>query len=160
MACFFLAMIVNITFLLPLSSDVNTIFRPTYYSLAFIINAAVFMLYYNAMREIRTNANQTSRNIINSNRALNKAFGTTICVMILTSPLVILAVVEGVNIHYRYPSTPIFNACKLFAYITLLSNAFCSSILFLSINMPIRQLIRSVIAPSCSRICSAVTAAN
>ena len=122
-----------------------------------VLLVSVITLYYNALRTLRRKAHQVTRNVINQSRALSKAaHRVSVCLLVLTVPMVITFTIQNVNIQLHFANESSINVITWFAYISFLGNAFCSSVIFMSQNRPIRRLIRRLANHNWNRIRSAV----
>ena len=133
----------NAIFVAPLSLPAHGILKLAYFSFAILLPIAIIMLYCKAMQAMRRKANQITRSIINHNRALgNAAKRISICFLILTTPIIVSHILDGVNMQVGFIDQPVVNTCIWLAYITFLANGFCSSVIFISQNILIRRVLR------------------
>ena len=142
---FLVASILNGILILPVSESKIAIIH-----VAFVVSVcpflmSIFMLYRGAMRALREKSSQLTQNIINQTRALSTAAKrVTICITALTIPLFALQAVELADKYKSLMNSTLINNMKPFAYATYTFNVFCSSIIFMSQNRPIRILIKGI----------------
>ena len=159
MVSFFAALSMNIIFMVQWPSKIVAVLLTVNCTLLFPTLFTVFWLYYNAMRELKMKANQLTRSIIVQSRALGKsAKRITICTAVLTIPTTILTILGEFNLPPGVRNSLEFTTVRWLAYITYLSIAFCSSLIFLLQNRPIRQIFRRFFGYPCSRIRPSVQA--
>ena len=105
----------------------------------------IFMLYRGAMRALRAKSNHLTQSIIIQTKSLSiAAKWVTICVTALTVPLITLQAMELTDEYKKLMNSSTINSMKFFAYTTQTLNGFCSSIIFISQNRPIRILLKRV----------------
>ena len=139
--------IINVACNLPLQYNVPHIIQAIYLLSLFPVALSIFILYYCAMKTIRSKASQLTRDIITHTRALSRAaVRITICVIILTVPVVTIQFLELVHKHRRFTSPSLLGNIKMFIYITYSTIAFWSSYIFMSHNRPIRKLLRQCLS--------------
>ena len=144
-ASFVYAVIANIIYTLPLPNNISYIFESFTIFVGSLIGISVFVLYYKAIRAIRTKASQLTRSVITQTRSLSTAAKRiTLCFFILTMPWVILSVLEVINKHHKFTTSTTLDNAKLFSNVTFSSNAFWSSFIFISLNTRIRMLLRQL----------------
>ena len=142
-ACIMSAIAVNVILYLPLPYNVPYISQSVYIFISFPVTCSIFILYHKAMKALRTKASQLTRRVIAETRTLSKAaMRITICVLVLTLPPIIIQILELINKHHKFIASNLLENLKLFSYITFISNAFWSSYIFISLNTPIRLLLR------------------
>ena len=142
---------------LPLSPTLYATLKLVYFFLTFPVVLTIIILYYCAVREVRMNENQITRSVLIQNRTLtNAAKRITICIAILSVPAIITGIVEWQNNGHNLTNTLI--AVRWFSYLTHLVNGFCSSLIFISQNRPIRQLLRRFPVKYCDCMRSEVCA--
>ena len=135
MVSFFLALSMGMIFMVFRSSKVNAVLLKVACTVLFPVLFLVFWFYYSAMRELRIKANQLTRNIIMQSKILGRAARRiTICIAVLTIPTTILNILGEFNVPLGVKDSQEFNTVRWLAYITYLSNAFCSSLIFMSQN--------------------------
>ena len=140
-SCFF-SSAENIILVLSISYKDSYIGQAIYLFLALPVMVLIFIFYYSAMKAIRAKASQISRNIITQTRALSRAATRiTICLIVLSLPLLIIQVLELVNRSSRFTNPSLLGNAKFIAYATFTSNAFWSAYIFISLNRPIRMLL-------------------
>ena len=133
-------------FMLPLPPDAYAVWQSVFFALAVLLLISILVLYYYALRALRLKACHLTRSILNQNRILGKAAKRiSICILLLTTPLVVLLMLDGINKRHSFIKESDLNVCIWFAYITLLSNGFCSSIIFITQNRPIHVFLRRMI---------------
>ena len=144
-ASFVYALTVNLIHGLPLPYNISYFSQSvTVFMVSFIV-ISVFVLYYKAIRAIRTKASQLTRSVIDQTRSLSKAAKRiTFCYLILTLPLIIIYVLELINEHHQLIRTTALKSAKVIASVTFSSNAFWSSFIFISLNTRIRMLLRQL----------------
>ena len=136
---------------LSLSQTFYATLKSIYLFLTFPVMLTIFILYYCAVREVRMNENQITRSVLIQNRTLtNAAKRITICIAILSVPAIFTGIVEWQINGHNLTNTLI--AARWFSYLTYLLNGFCSSLIFLSQNRPIRQLLRRFSMYNCNCI--------
>ena len=148
-ATFVYALTVNVIYTLPLPYNVPYISQSVHIFSTSPIIVSIFVLYYKAMRTVRTKASRLTRSVIAQTRSLSKAAKRiTICVLVLTLPVITIQSLELVNKHCKFSSLTVLGNLKIFAYVTYSSIAFWSSYIFISQNRPIRfRLSRLVRCP-------------
>lgn len=145
-ASFVYASTVHVIYSLPLSYNVPYISQSVYIFSTSPIIFSIFVLYYKAMRAMRTKASQLNRSVIAQTRTLSKAAKRiTVCVLVLTLPTITIQSIELVNKHFNFSSLSVLGSAKIFAYITYSSIAFWSSYIFMLQNRPIRLLLRRLV---------------
>ena len=142
---FFFASTVNGVLILPVSEKETVIIQVIYVSSIYPYLLLIFMLYRGAMKALRTKSNQLTQNIIIQTRSLsNVAKWITICLTALTVPLVAIQAMELTDEYKHLMSSSTINSLKFFAYTLYTFNVFCSSIIFMSQNRPIRILLKRI----------------
>ena len=137
----------------PFSTFALSIFHIVYFSLAIFFLMAIAMLYHEALCTLKRKASQISRSVVNQNRALGKAGKrVSICVLVLIVPLCAVLLLEAVNYHLEFVNVSVLSPVIWFAFITLLGNGFCSSVIFMSQNIPIKRLLRRTVRYNLNRI--------
>ena len=145
-ASFVYAVTVNVIYALPLPNNITYIFQSFSMIVGSLIVISVFVLYYKAIRAIRTKASQLTRSVIDHTRSLSTAAKRiTLCFLALTLPWVIIYVLELINKHHQLITSTSLTSAKLLAAITFSSNAFWSSFIFISLNTRIRVLLRQLV---------------
>ena len=149
--------LVNASLIAPMTLSVFSIMKLVSSLLTLLFPILTIMLYHKAMHAMKTKANQITRGIINDNRTLGRAAKrVSMCFLMLTVPTIIINIVEGVNMQVSIIDQSVASACSWFAYITFLANGFCSSIIFISQNVPIQRVVREIITDNWHRIRSEV----
>ena len=144
-ASFVYALTVNVIYNLPLSNNISYFFQSVTIFMVSLIVISIIVLYYKAIRAIRTKASQLTQRVITQTRSLSKAAKRiTFCYLILTLPLIIIYVLELIYEHHKLIRLASLKRAKLVASITFSSNAFWSSFFFISLNTPIRMLLREL----------------
>ena len=144
-ASFVYALTVNLIYNLPLPYNISYFSQSVTVFMVSLIVISVFVLYYKAIRAIRTKASQLTRSVIDQTRSLSKAAKRiTFCYLILTLPLIIIYVLELINEHHQLIRSTALNSAKVIASVTFSSNAFWSSFIFISLNTRIRMLLRQL----------------
>ena len=150
---FVMALSTSIIFALPLSQHTYGILQKILASIAILFLISVLLLYHRALRILRRKTHQITRSIINQNRALGKAAKrVSICFLILTGPTILCHILDAVNKQLAIIDTSVLGSWFWIAYITLLANGFCSSIIFISQNIRIRRLLKGVVMGYCTRV--------
>ena len=140
---FLLLSVINAIFVFLQSKNVLQVFQIVYLLASAPIVFTIFMLYYNAMKAIRKKASQLAMDVITRTKTLFKAAKIiTICIIGLIMPMLAMQVLQLANNHYKFATSSLMDNLKLCAYTTFTSNAFCSSVVFMSLNRPIRLLLR------------------
>ena len=130
-------------FALPLRYSEPYISQAIHFVLGIPIMLSVFILYFRAIRTLRTKASQLCRDIITQTRALSTAATRiTVCLILLSLPLAVIQGLELANRSYRFTSFSLLSSAKLFAFATLMSNGFCNAFILMSVNRPIKMLLR------------------
>ena len=156
---FTLSVSTTLIFLLPYSKLAFSITESVYFSLMLFFQLTIIALYHGALHAMRRNASQVTICIINHHRALGTAAKrVSICFLILTTPVIIVHILHGINMQVNIIEISILNTVIWFAFITFLANGFCSSIIFISQNIPIRRALRRKLMDNWSRIRSEVGA--
>ena len=144
-ASFVYALTMNVAYYLPLSYNIPYISQAVHIILSSFTVSSTFILYYKAMRAIRTKASQLTRSVINRTRSLSTAAKRiTLCFLVLILPTFIIQVIEVINKHHKFITSTTLENAKLLSYVTFSSNAFWSSFIFISLNTPIRMLLRQL----------------
>ena len=142
-ACIMYAIAVNFILYLPLPYNVSYISQSVFIFMATPVAFSIFILYHKAMKALRTKGSQLTRRVIAQTRTLSKAaMRITICVLVLTLPPIIIQVLGLINQHHKITRSTLLEIVKLFSYATYNSIAFWSSYIFISLNTPIRMLLR------------------
>ena len=132
---------------------IYTILQSLYFLFTTFILVSVLILYHKALRLLRKKAHQITRSIINHNRALGTAAKrVSICILTLTVPLLVILIVDSANMSQKFVDESVIQAFAWISYVTFLGNGFCSSVIFISQNMPIRNLLRRVLRYNWNRI--------
>ena len=151
--------VLNAIFTAPLTLQAFSIMKFVFFSLSLLFPFLTMLLYGKAMHAMKTKANQITRGIINDNRTLGRAAKrVSMCFLMLTVPTIIINIMEGANMQVSIIDQSVASACSWFAYITFLANGFCSSIIFISQNMPIQRILKRTIMANWQRIQSDVGA--
>ena len=149
--------VINIIFVLPFPYNISDVSNAVYLFSTFPIIFSVFIMYYRAMKAIRTKASQLTRSVITTTRTLSKAAKRiTLCVVVLTLPMIITQMLELANRQHKFIRYTSLDNIRLFAYISFTSIAFWSSYIFISLNTPIRMLLRRFARYSCKRNTSTI----
>ena len=142
---FLLASTLNGILILPMSESKMSIIHVAFVVSIYPFLMSVFILYRGAMRALREKSNQLTQIIINQTKTLSTAAKrVTICVTLLTIPLFAIQAAELVDEHKNLMSPILIDNMKPFAFATYTFNVFCSSIIFMSQNRPIRMLIKRI----------------
>ena len=116
------------------------------------IMISICILYFRAIKSLRTKVDQLSRNVITQTRALSTAATRiTVCLFVLSLPLVGIQVLELANRDNRFMSISVLSTAKLFCYATFTSNGFWSAFIFMSLNRPVRLLLRRCLSKCTGR---------
>ena len=154
---FFSASLLSAVFLFPYSPLTYSIMKEVCFSLTLLFPLVIVVLYRKAMQAMRRKANLIARSIINHNRTLSKAAKRiSKYFLILTAPIIIINIMDGVNMQVPFIDSLVVNACLWFAYITCLANGFCSSVIFISHNLLIQKCFRQTMMGNLNRIRSGV----
>ena len=144
-AAFFIASTVQGVLILPISESEIATIQAIYVVSVCPPLLSIFLLYRGAMRALKAKSNHLTQSIIIQTRSLsNAAKWITICITALTVPLFTMQAIEVTDEDKRLMNSSTINSMKFFAYITYTFNAFCSSIIFMSQNRPIRILLKRV----------------
>ena len=144
-AAFFIGSIINGILLLPTSQSEMVIIEVIYVVSFCLFLFSIFILYRSAMRALRAKSSQLASSIITQTRTLsNTAKMVTICTTVLVMPLFTIQVVELADKYNKLMIPSLTYNIKWFAYITHTVNAFCSSVIFISQNRPIRTFIKRI----------------
>ena len=144
-ASFAAALFTSTVFILPLAQFTFGIIQTVFVLVAAVFLISVIILYHKALRILKGKAHQVTGSIINQNKALGKAAKrVSICLLILTVPILLCRIIDGVNKQVAYVDSSVLGFWCLTAYITFLANGFCSSIIFISQNVKIQRLLRRV----------------
>ena len=150
---FVVALSTSIYFSLPLFHLVYNIFKWLLLSMATLCMISVLLLYHRALQILRRKAHQITRSIINQNRALGKAAKrVSICLLVLALPIVLCQLIDVINNQLAIIDSSALGLLYWIAYITLLANGFCSSIIFILQNIRIQRLLKSVVMSYWNRI--------
>ena len=142
---------------LPLSHFTHSIIQIVYFCMSVFFLLSIIMLYWKALHEMRRKASQITRIIINHNKALSKAGKRiSICILVLIAPIVIILLLDGVNENFRFFNSSDFKPFIWFAFITFLGNGFCSSVIFISQNIPIQRILRRIARQNWNRVQAAI----
>ena len=137
----------NMIFLLPVLYNKPQISQSIHIFAGFPIMISICILYFRAIKSLRTKVDQLSRNVITQTRALSTAATRiTVCVFVLSLPLLSIQVLELANSNSRFISFSVLSTAKLFGYATFTSNGFWSAFIFMSLNRPIRELLQRCIS--------------
>ena len=154
-----LALATGVLFALPLTLVIHSILQMACSSMAAVILILTLFFYRKALSTMRRNGNQITRSIINLNRALGKAAKrVSICYFILSVPLIATYFLNSIKLRVAIFDSSILEYGFWFAYVTYLANGFCSSVTFISQNIPIRRVLRRVVMDKWNRIRSVVGA--
>ena len=149
----FLAISISAFSNLQISSISRMIIRSVYETIMLILLASVILIYYAALRAIRRKAHQLTGNIINRNKTLGRAAKRiSICILILSAPVTIFLILNEAACFEELMDPSIVYSCIWIGYITFLGNGFCSSIIFISQNRPIKRMLRRVARNNLNRI--------
>ena len=114
---------------------------------------SVIVMYYAALRALRRNAHKLTGSIIDRNRALGRAAKRiSICILVLSTPLAVLVFLDNAGLLEIFFNATVVNSCIWVGYATFLGNGFCSSIIFISQNRPIKRLLKRVAMKNLNRI--------
>lgn len=145
-ASFMLALSSGIVLILQVPLKVHLILESVFSLLTSPIFASVIILYQIAQRTVKRKAHQITRHAINENRALAKAAKrVSICIILLSSPILILLILDNFHIYLKVFDVKALNTCRWLAYITYLGNGFGSSIIFMLQNSPIRRFLKGMV---------------
>ena len=137
----------------PFSKFVRSILQIVYFSISIFFLMAIAMLYHEALCTLKRKSCGITRSIVNQNIALGKAGKrVSICVLVLIVPLCAVLLLEAVNYHLEFVNASVLIPVVWFAFITLLGNGFCSSVIFMSQNIPIKRLLRRTLRYNLNRI--------
>ena len=143
---FVFSLLASLSFTLPLSKFTYNIMKTGYFFMACLFLMSIIMLYCKALQALKRKENQMARSILNQNRALGKAAKRiSICLLILTGPIVLFHVLDGINSQVAIIDSSVLDLCIWLAFITYLTNGFCSSVIFISQNTKIQRLLRRVL---------------
>ena len=138
-----LALCAGAVFILQIPLQAHLILESAYTLLTSPIFVSIIILYKLAQRTLRRKAHQITRRIIHQNRALGKAAKrVSTCIIVLSSPIFILHILDRCHIYLKVFNEIALNTCGWFAHITFLGNAFSSSIIFISQNVPIQRFLK------------------
>ena len=156
---FAFALLISTCLALPLPQITHSIMKTGFFSISSLFLIAIITLYCKALHALRRKEDQIARSIINQNRALGKAAKrVSICFLILTGPIILLHTLDGINNQVTIVDSSVLNLCIWFAFITFLANGFCSSVIFISLNIKIQRLLRRVVMGYWNSLRSAVGA--
>ena len=148
-----LALLLSGIFVLPLSQFTHSILIMVYFSMSVLFLISIIILYRKALYELRRKANQITNSTINHCKALGKAGKRiSICILALIAPIVTILLLEGVNMHFGYFNPSYLKPYIWFAFITFLGNGFCSSVIYISQNIPIQRILRQIARQNWNRI--------
>ena len=156
---FLMGMSTSTLFVLPFSESTLRIMQVVYFSFAMLFLISIILLYHEAMSALKRKASQITRNIVDQNRALSKA-GKRIsfCVLVLIAPVAVVLLIEAVNAHLKLINASALNPMVWFASINLLGNGFCSCVIFISQNVPIKGVLQRAMRHNWNRIQTAAGA--
>ena len=143
---FGVALLVSTLFTLPFSSSIHGFMEMVFFSMSILFLVSIIILYQKALRAMRIAANKITKSLINHSRTLGRAGRRiSICVLVLIAPIVIILLLHGINSQLN-----LFNSSNLipftwFAFITFLGNGFCSSVIFIFQNIPIRRVLARIL---------------
>ena len=156
---FLLAILSSAMFILPMSKLTMSALQMVFFALSIVFLASIILLYHKALCILRKKANQISRSTMTRSRSLGRAGKSiSICVLVLILPIVVVLMLEGVDTHLNLFNTSDLSPVVWFAFITLLGNGFCSSLIFMSQNIPIKRALRGALRHSLNRIQSVIGA--
>ena len=159
--CLVYVAIINTIFLLPMLNFVHDILQLTSLFALFPFWIVISLLYHSAVRRVRTVASRLVQDTASQTRALSRAAkNIMICIVVLTLPLLTIQVLKLINKSRPFLHQSLSKDYIWIAYITFLSNAFCSSVIFMSQNRPIRLLLRKVAGSLCNFMSSTVEPAS
>ena len=148
--CFVNVAILSTIFLLPMLHFVHDTLQLICLFSVFPLWIAISLLYHSAIRRVQTVANRLVQDTASQTRALSRAANNImVCIVVLTLPLVAVQVINLINKRRPFLHHSLSKRYVWIAYITFLSNAFCSSVIFISQNRPIRLILRKVAASLC-----------
>ena len=154
---FIIAISTSIAVILMIYYKIYLAVQLIYFISTIVALSSILILYNKALRALRRNAHQITRTIIHQNKALgNAAKRISICIFVLTAPIAIFLMIDNVNMELRFMDESVINTCKWYSYITFLANGFCSSVIFISQNIPIRRFLKRFTRYNWNRIRSVV----
>ena len=140
------ALLATTFFILPFSRDAYNIYQVVIILMGILLLISVILLYNSALRILRRRAHLITSSIINQNKALGKAAKrVSICFIILAGPIIFFHILDGINKKSAIIDADILAILFWIAYITYLGNGFCSSVIFVSQNIKIQRLLRTVV---------------
>ena len=154
---FALAVLISSLFALPVSPVNRGILQVACFCVGAIVVMLTLLLYRKALHRMKMNANHITRSIINHSKALGKAAKRiSICYVLLTAPVILAYILDGINKQVSIINPSILDHGIWFGYITFLGNGFCSSVIFISQNIPIKRVLRRAVMEKWNRIRSEV----
>ena len=124
-----------------------------YLSITVLAVISIIILYRRALHVLKRKAHQMTRSIIDRHRSLGKAANRiSICILLLLAPITTFLIMDVFNQRYSFIDAEVLSIARSFAYITFLANGLCSSIIFISQNMPIKRLLRQTLRSSWNRM--------
>ena len=151
--CFLFSTAPGTIFIANLPEPIYKIITFIKYLLAIPFYMAIFLLYYKACKELRTKTNQLTRSITRKNDAfLQAAILVTLCAVLLTISSSISNIILALNKHETIMSSTNLEIFRWLAMITMISNAFCTSVIFISHNKPIRRFIKNTVTKYRNRV--------
>ena len=142
---FVLSLSLNLAFIPLLSQKLYAAVQLLYCIIIIAVLGSILILYYKALCALRRRAHQITRTIIYQNKALgNAAKRVSICIFVLITPITTSLIIDNVNTQLHFVDESVMNACRWYSYITFLANGFCSSVIFISQNIPIRRFLKRV----------------
>ena len=151
-----LAIVSSAMFILPMSKLTMSVLQMVFFAVSIVFLASIIFLYHKSLCILRKKASQISRSTITQSRALGRAGKSiSICVLCLILPIVVVLMLEGVDAHLNLFNTSVLAPVVWLAFITLLGNGFCSSVIFMSQNIPIKRALRRALRHNWNQIQSA-----
>ena len=142
---FVLSLSLSLAFIPLLSQKFYTVVQLLLCMIIIAVLASILILYYKALRALRRKAHQITRTIIYQNKTLgNAAKRVSICIFVLIIPIATFITIDNVNMQLNFVDESVITTCLWYSYITFLANGFCSSIIFISQNIPIRRYLKRV----------------
>ena len=148
-----LAILLSTIFILQLTYTMHIIQRACSTIIMYLALGSAIILYYMAIRALKQREHQVRGSTINRSRKLSEAAKKiSMCILVLSSPLAVVLILDTVGVQFRFLGVSVVNVATWLSYTTYLGNGFCSSIIFISHNTPIRILFRRVIFNHWNRI--------
>ena len=148
---------INCVMVLPIRYEILWLLQYYYVFYGLLASFGVGILYCSAMRMLKAKASQLSREVVNQTRTLSKAAKRiSISVVVLSLPFLAVQIFKVLNDHHGMLSASLLNIYNWFCYITFLFNGFCSSIIFMSQNRPLRTFFKQYVTYLCHCVNSAI----